>query len=279
MGDTQERRATRASMASEQQAAGSTEGRGDGKELSFEDFVRNQFAAMGTKLDTLIAGQAALERKVNSLETKVNSNTTQITDIIKSVDFESEKSQDNANQIQELKIQLQQRESQLDSASYTISSMTSDLNSLERYTRSFNFRILGLPESEDENCMDSVRQILKDKFDIEAPVIENAHRVGISRGDKPRQMIARFYSRAIRRDVMISSRERLRNTRLRFVDDLTQKDLEEKRRIKPLMDKLYSENKRPRFINGRLYAEGRAVSRETINSFLATLPASASPGN
>ena len=65
---------------------------------------------MGTKLDTLIAGQAALERNVNSLETKVNSNTTQITGIIKSVDFESDKSQDNANQIQEWKVQLQLRE-------------------------------------------------------------------------------------------------------------------------------------------------------------------------
>ena len=156
--------------------------------------------------------------------------------------------------------------------------MTSDLNSLERYTRSFNFRILGLPESEGENCIDSVRQILKDKFDIEALVIENAHLVGISHSDKPRQMIARFYSCATRRDV-ISSRERLRNTGLRFVDDLTHKDLEEKRRIKPMMDKLYSDNKRPTFINGRLYAEGRAVSRETINSFLTTLPASASPNN
>ena len=193
------------------------------------------------------------------------------------MDFESEKSQNNAKQIQELKFQLQQRESQLESAPYTISFMTSDLNSLERYTRSFNFRIPGLPESEGENCNDSVRQILKAKFDIEAPVTENAHRVGISRGDKPRQMIARFYSRATR-DV-ISSRERLRNTGLRLVDDLTQKDLEEKRRMKHLMDKLYSENKRPRFINGRLYAEGRAMSRETINSFLATLPASASPSN
>ena len=59
---------------------------------------------------------------------------------------------------------------------------------------------------------------------------------------------------------MISSRERLRNSGLCLVDDLTQKDLDEKRCIKPLMDKLYAENKHPRFINGRLYAEGRAVS-------------------
>ena len=63
---------------------------------------------------------------------------------------------------------------------------------------------------------------------------------------------------------------------MRFIDDLTQKDLDEKRRLKPLMDKLYNDNKRPRFLNGRLYAEGRAVSRETINSFLATVSATSS---
>ena len=98
--------------------------------------------------------------------------------------------------------------------------MPSEWNSLERYTRSFNFGILGLPQTDGENCVDSVRQ--KDKFDIEAPVIENPHRVGISRGDKPRQMIARFYSQATRRDVMISSRDLLHNTGLRFVDELPQ---------------------------------------------------------
>ena len=40
-------------------------------------------------------------------------------------------------------------------------------------------------ETGGENCIDSVRQILKDKFDIEAQVIENAHRVVVSCGDKP----------------------------------------------------------------------------------------------
>ena len=38
--------------------------------------------------------------------------------------------------------------------------------------------------------------------------------VGVSRGDKPCQMIGRFYSWATRRDVMTSSRERLRNSGL-----------------------------------------------------------------
>ena len=57
---------------------------------------------------------------------------------------------------------------------------------------------------------------------------------------------------------------------LRIVDDLTAKDLDEKRRLLPLMNKLYQEKKRPRFANGRLYAGGKPVSREIINSFLST---------
>ena len=274
MGDSA-RRTTRASV-NEQLSAETHEDKSAGSELNFEDFVKNSLSVLGSKLDTIIAGQAELEKRVINIETRVNSNTTEIKDVIRSVEYESENIKNNADQILDLKDQIQRRETELDSAKSTISSMATDLNSLERYTRSFNFRILGLPERKDENCIDSVHQILKDKFGIATTVIENAHRVGLSRDDKPRQMIARFYSRATRRAVMTSARETLQNTGMRFIDDLTQKDLDEKRRLKPLMNKLYNDNKRPRFLNGRLYAEGRAVSRETINSFLATVPATSS---
>ena len=82
---------------------------------------------------------------------------------MRSVEYESENIKSNADQILDLKDQIQRRETKLDSARSTISSMATDLNSLERYTRSFNFRIFGLPEGKDENCIDSVHQILKDK--------------------------------------------------------------------------------------------------------------------
>lgn len=273
-----ERRTTRSvSAASEQPAATSVfEDQTAENDLNFEDFVKRSFQILGSKLDTLIAGQAALETKVNKLETKVNSNTTEISEVVKTIDFESENIKDNSKQIQDLKCQLQHREAELNKAKVTISTMASDLNSLERYTRSFNFRILGMPETVDENCVLSVQKILKDHFGITNSVIENAHRVGISKGGKPRQMIARFYSRATRRAIMTSAREKLQHSGLRFVDDLTKVDLEEKQQLKSLMDKLYRENKRPRFVNGRLYAEGKVVSREVINSFLETTPGAAS---
>ena len=48
-----------------------------------------------------------------------------------------------------------------------------------------------------------------------------------------------------------------------FQGTTPQKNLDEKRCLKPLMDKLFADNKRPRFVNGRFYADGRTVSRDT----------------
>ena len=51
---------------------------------------------------------------------------------------------------------------------------------------------------------------------------------------------------------MTMAKEKLEGMGYRFMDDLTNKNLEEKRRLSPLMNKLYKDNQRPRFANGRL---------------------------
>ena len=48
-----------------------------------------------------------------------------------------------------------------------------------------------------------------------------------------------------------------------FQGTTPQKNLDEKRCLKPLMDNLCADNKRPIFVNGRLYADGGTVSRDT----------------
>ena len=45
-----------------------------------------------------------------------------------------------------------------------------------RHSRSFNVRVLGAREVDGENCVNTVEQILLDKFAITGNVIENAHR-------------------------------------------------------------------------------------------------------
>ena len=133
--------------------------------------------------------------------------------------------------------------------------------------------MLGVQKTKDENCLIKLTDILKDKFGIEGDVIENAHRV-ISRNDgnrrDPPHVIARFHSRACRAEVMCTTRAKLAGTTIRFMDDLTARDLEEKKRIQLYMDKLWRDKRRPRFRNGRLYANGRPLPTTEIETFLVS---------
>ena len=90
-----------------------------------------------------------------------------------------------------------------------------------------------------ESCKDIIDGLLKNKFGITQPAIENAHRSGSNTENKPKQIIARFHSRFTRRAVMVSTREKLQGTGIRFVDGLIPADLEEKKRLKPLMTDQY----------------------------------------
>ena len=146
----------------------------------------------------------------------------------KFVDFESNSIKDNATEIRDLKEKLDNRNTELDHAKFAIGSVETELNALRRYTRGFNIRIICMPESDRENCITSIQVVLKEKFGLNSPVIENAHRVGSNRGGKLREVIARFFSRTVCWDVMTVAKEKLEGTIYRFVDDLTNKDLEEK---------------------------------------------------
>ena len=146
------------------------------------------------------------------------------------------------------------------------------MNNLQRYTRGFNIRILGVTGEEHENCIENVENILKDYFNVSGRVIENAHRTGKRIGRKPRHIIARFYSRTTRRSVMAVAREKLAETGIRIIDDLTPRDREAKKRVIPFMNKLYSDKQKPCFANGQLYSNGELVPQEAIDAFLSQIP-------
>eukprot|EP00058_Branchiostoma_floridae_P027930 XP_002613421.1 hypothetical protein BRAFLDRAFT_93791 [Branchiostoma floridae] len=51
-------------------------------------------------------------------------------------------------------------------------------NVLERFSRRNNFRLVGVPVSSGENCINVVSEILKNDFNLESATIERAHRDG-----------------------------------------------------------------------------------------------------
>ena len=74
------------------------------------------------------------------------------------------------------------------------------LEHLERYSRDINIRVLSVNEDEGEDCMSIILDFITSLgFEDVAAEVENAHRTGKKRDDKPRPIIAKLYSRPFKR--------------------------------------------------------------------------------
>ena len=145
--------------------------------------------------------------------------------------------------------------------------MESEINSMERYTRRFNVRVVGIPEEKDENCQEKLTALFTNHLGVVGDVVENAHRSGVAKQGTTRHIIARLHSRPVRAQIIRASRQV--TLPFRIIDDLSTRDLTEKKRVASYMKHLYDTGHRPSFRNGRVYSNGRAVGVEYINSFLA----------
>ena len=77
------------------------------------------------------------------------------------------------------------------------------MENLERYSQDFNIRVIGVIEEEGEDCMAIVLNILTLLgFEDASGEIENAHRTGKKRDDKPRHIIVKLYSRPFKRSLL-----------------------------------------------------------------------------
>ena len=274
--DEAARRITRLQSAADLNAAPAKAAAGDHNkpDEDFQAFVRQaliqnkqSLEGMAEKLDQVLANQKVLETRLTKLEPEVERNSSDIKDVIKTLDFESERINSCESGVGDIERDLTAQKSETDRMAALVNTLQSQVLDLQRYTRGFNIRIFGIPEAQGESCKDIIDGLLKNKFGINQPAIENAHRTGSNTENKPKQIIARFHSRFTRRAVMVSAREKLQGTGIRFVDDLIPADLEEKKRLKPLMTDLYNKNMKPRFIQGRLYANRQLVSQNEIKAF------------
>ena len=241
---------------------------------AFMQEVREALSNVTSKLDRVITGQTALEEQLKDIDSRVKHNTVEIANVAHTIDFVSNGVKDNEAKIATLDSSVHSCSTDLEAAKVIIRNLQEEVHKLQRYTRGFNIRVTGVPESPDEDCRAKLHDIIKRQFAYEGDIVENAHRTvtraPASAAAGPRPIIARLHSRATRAMLMRQARAKLQGTNIRFLDDLTATDLAEKRRVQPYMDKLWRDNRRPSFRNGRLYAEGRPVSNDTINSFLSS---------
>ena len=234
----------------------------------FVYFVRSTLSALNTKIDNLLSNQASFESKLEAIEHRVTINTTVTTELSRATEVNANTIKDQQTVIDSLQISLAALAQDNARMSSSLNTLNAKISRSERHSRSFNVRFLGVPEQDGENCVKLAEKLLHDKFQVGGSPIENAHRTGKAVQGHPRHVIARFYSRVTRMDVLRMARAKLSATKIRIVDDLTQEDLREKNRVRPFIDELYKRQQRPSFRNGRLYADGKEVALDVINAFL-----------
>lgn len=152
------------------------------------------------------------------------------------------------------------------------------MNTLERHSREYNIRISGIKEVNTqtdlkEDCKAKVSDILnklgvldRSSFEEIRETIEVAHRTGKTVNQKPRQIIAKFYSREIRNEVIKDTKAAKNEASKRFIyEDLTKPDFELRKRALPLMKAAYEGGKKCRFKNGNLYIEGTKIDIPRID--------------
>ena len=77
------------------------------------------------------------------------------------------------------------------------------LENLERYSRDFNIRVLSVNELDGEDCMEIIRNCITSLgFGDATAEVKSAHTTGKKRDEKPRDIIAKLYSRPFNRKLV-----------------------------------------------------------------------------
>jgi hypothetical protein len=143
----------------------------------------------------------------------------------------------------------------------TMMKMLSDqANNLERQSRRYNLRLLGILEKKDEDPTAIVQHILTNKLNMPHVEIETAYRTGKidnanSRG-KPRHIIFKLRLQD-KHEILRRKRRALSGTDILIVEDATPADMELKRKLQPVINRAKEEGKLWKFRNGKLIIEGR----------------------
>ena len=180
-------------------------------EPSLKSVMENLEKSVMEKLDciqqSLDSNFAEAMGEINNLRTDVNAKLLILkndTDELKTslyaawIEIEALKQQDDQN-----KLQLQQLQEDNAHLEADLAAAKARAIKLENYTRRENIRLLNVPENEEENCKEIVREVM-DAVKMEgANKVEfhAVHRTGKQRNDgKPRAIIARFVNREARND-------------------------------------------------------------------------------
>ena len=214
---------------------------------NLEDFTNERLDGIEKKLSELGSQVANFEFSLKQVDSEV-------TNLKESLLYTQSNVEDMDNKLIEQVKKLEKVEEEHDR-------MQQKLYDLERYSRSFNVRIIGVGEENgrsDDGMQKTIEMLEKLGFENPGAEVENAHRTGKYVPGRARHIIAKFYSRPFKHSVLRTFKQTRRgNEEPRIVEDLIQSDFELRKKALPKMKEAYDRGSKVSFRRGRLLIDGK----------------------
>ena len=174
-----------------------------------------------------------------------------------SLEYESKRINDLENKVRPLETETSELKKSVQKLQTQVNLQQDILNNQERFSRRNNFRLVGVPTTENEDCLQYVENMLRDKFNMGDVIVERAHRAGRSAQGKSPHILVKLLSFRDKMKVMKSARSVLKGTRSFILDDLTKQDLAEKTKWSDRVQELYRNDIKLTFYAGKWRRNGQ----------------------
>ncbi|KAJ8043294.1 hypothetical protein HOLleu_10318 [Holothuria leucospilota] len=191
-------------------------------------------------------GDVAVSTGLQSLDLAIQNITTELQNIRSEFAKSIEEHAKLISSLQEKNVKLAKKVDELKKRQKDQEQL---LNKQERHSRRNNFRIVGIKQEKDEDCLKIASGILC-KMGFPDPKLERAHRDGRAVEGRDRHILVKLSFFQDKVKVMKNARRLLEGENFYITDDLTKKDLSEKRRWRDQVSDLYRQGTRLHFSGG-----------------------------
>ncbi|KAK7879348.1 hypothetical protein WMY93_033871 [Mugilogobius chulae] len=192
---------------------------------------------------------ATLSKLINK---RMDDLALQLVGVKKTVDFVCEEIKDVKGRVKTLEVRVTKEVDRLDTNQQRIAD-------LERYSRRWNLRLLGVKETEKEDArkiaIEICQAVLPEQKKRIRDTIDTVHRVGakLPNANKSRTIIIQFISRVTRDGLWKPTKTSpfLKENHLKFAEDLSKEDRERRSKLWPLIEKARNEGKKAYYVGCR----------------------------
>lgn len=218
--------------------------------------LKEDCAVSPSHVDIVDTLSTLINTRSDAIEKMVGENSMKIEGLKLTIDFA-------CNEIKDAKTRIEKVERRLKNEEETVTQLKNRITELENYSRRWNLKMHGLPESVEDVKSEIIKicqTILPQEQSKLTEVIDVVHRLGKKKPGvaRPRGIILRFLSRTHRDAIWTAAKNNsfLREKGLRFAEDLPQSVKDARAKFWPTIQKARSEGKSAYFVGARAFIGG-----------------------